>query len=161
MEVDLDDRFAFLSHFMLFFLEDLRSSSGLKAELDDRFTFISRFIGGLDPCNDGIFGRFWMLLRDGSWLGRLFHVWSRFMLICWQDFGSSWELKANFGNIFTFFTVLWASWVPKGSRRFYVCDCGPKIGPPKGSNNYEKRDTFLNICLLMLGLILWTFWGLD
>ena len=54
MQVDLDDWFRLLICLLLAFLEDFGSSWGLKADLHDSYTLSSRFIGGLDPCYDGI-----------------------------------------------------------------------------------------------------------
>ena len=74
LEVHLDDIFMFFNPFMFVCWEDCGSSWRLKADLDDCFTFLSCFIGGWDPCYGEILGRFWMLLRDGSWFGRHFYV---------------------------------------------------------------------------------------
>ena len=102
----------------------------LKADLDDSGTVWSCLSGGFDPRYAESLGRFWMLLRVGSYCEGQFHVckllgvsilggfgcswrlkadlddsftfWSRFMLAFWDDFGCFWGLKADFDNSFTF-----------------------------------------------------------
>ena len=118
---------------MLVLWDDFGCSWGLKADLDDSDdsgTVWSCLSGGFDPRYAESLGRFWMLLRVGSWCGRQFHVfkpfyvsilggfgcswrlkadlddsftfWSRFMLVFWDDFGCSWGLKADLDDSFTF-----------------------------------------------------------
>ena len=78
MAADLGDGFTFLSRVVLVLWEEFGSYWGLKADLDNSLTLGSRFIGGSDPYYDDILGNFWLLLRDGIWFGRRFHVFELF-----------------------------------------------------------------------------------